>query len=566
MTRARSGSPRSASAQWWVALPIASALVAVAPLIVEGSIVKSYDWALHLFRVQAFAEALAEGTVLPRWIATVYGGWGAPVFVFHPPLAYYVGALPISFGSTPAIALIAVYGTGVLGLGIGAFHWFRTFTTPGRASCGAALLVLLPQILMLAYRFNMPGALLSLAFVPWAWHAVSQLGHRSEAPLRFACALALTLLAHVGTGLELCVLAIVSTLVRAFAEKHLAARIVTHAGLALGLAAALAAIYLLPAFGERHQVHLDAMLDGATTWRRNFVFDRHADPLPGYQADYGFMQWTNGVLLIALVLSGWIAATAKGWREWCRSWLPTGVAALLAFFLMTRVSAGLYEALPVLQSLQFSWRWQPVFAFLTVGAVLHATSPRPRDVASIGALAALVVVTTMSGVLLAPNTFPTLRARAYASVADQRWALARSRQDPLEHRPRAMQEQWARRLDTDYSAPAVVTKGEAKVIDAVVQHARRDVWVTAQTPATLRLKSLCYPGWALAVDGAPAEARCVPPGALAVDVQRGNHHVVGVYRGSGWQRTGAVLSAAGLLVVVLVAVRMRTRSEQPGNG
>src|SRR5690606_8988957 len=94
-------------------------------------------------------------------------GLGAPVFVFYSPGAYYLGSAILLLGADIAVALKLLQTVAILLLASSTFLWLRCVGARlPQAACAGLLTMLLPQLILLSLRFNMPAAALALAVVP----------------------------------------------------------------------------------------------------------------------------------------------------------------------------------------------------------------------------------------------------------------------------------------------------------------------------------------------------------------------------------------------------------------
>ena len=103
---------------------------------------RSADGLLHLHRAAALEHSLrVDHSLWPRFSSGLAYGYGAPLFSFFPPLAYYPASLAHSLGlSFPSSWLLSMSAYTVLA-GIGMFllgrHWTRSGL--GRLACHGRL-------------------------------------------------------------------------------------------------------------------------------------------------------------------------------------------------------------------------------------------------------------------------------------------------------------------------------------------------------------------------------------------------------------------------------------------
>ncbi|MEO6066135.1 MAG: 6-pyruvoyl-tetrahydropterin synthase-related protein [Lysobacterales bacterium] len=543
---------------------IVASVSAMLPLLLQPGLVRYFDWPLHLFWQQAFHDALSQGIAYPRWLATVNGHWGAPVFVFYPPLAYFVGALGVSVFGSAVAGLKLVFAAASVGVGVSSWVLLRAHALRWIAVMAAIAMALSPQVLALGYRFNMPGAALALVFVPWVLAPLfTDISSTQRRVLGVAVPFALVIASHLPTALQVGALACVIALVRSILSRELRIWKVVSLGTIFG--ALLSAIYLLPALAELGTVHADALLSGRTDIAFNLLYRSGTEGRPQFHSDYGFFEWVNAVLAGAMVMC--VANAARGGvrdEKFRRVALPAAVAALLAFFLSTQWALPVYEWVRPLRFVQFGWRWQPLFLMLAVVAMVasHACAiPRTSRKTPSGIVIAVICVglAASSLPLITLGGWAGLRSLERTDARDIAWALTRLQHDTLEHRPRAMGEYWQARLADDFTPTALVIEGIGNIEPTGETHHFRSWRVDATTPLKLRLKTLCFPGWQASIDGLPTHHACDEKGGVIVSLPQGSVDLQLEFRSTSSRRSGAMISLAALLIALWLAHRTRLR-------
>ena len=106
--------PRCAGRTFWP-----SPLVVMAPVLLWGE--RNQDsWQLNLVWASQFTEQLASNPY-PRWLDRSFDGFGAPVFYFYPPLAFYAtgavhyltAGLLSTFQDIWVVATLALFASGL---------------------------------------------------------------------------------------------------------------------------------------------------------------------------------------------------------------------------------------------------------------------------------------------------------------------------------------------------------------------------------------------------------------------------------------------------------------------
>src|SRR5215212_7909802 len=142
------GAPAGQAIQAMKAAPllllVATAAAAVGPLLLAGlpgSFASSgQDVGAALLWFHGFARAIARGAGWPRWLWDGNRGFGSPVFLFYPPVAYWAAAgvrRALRLDAADALLVSAVLWRA--GASVLAYVWLRTRMLPRPALFGAAL-------------------------------------------------------------------------------------------------------------------------------------------------------------------------------------------------------------------------------------------------------------------------------------------------------------------------------------------------------------------------------------------------------------------------------------------
>jgi len=318
-------------------LAVAAGIVAkplLSPPMVHDSFWIDYVWA------RQFAAELAAGNIYPRWLPASFGGLGAPVFYFYPPVAFYLVTLLDLAGFATYPSIILLFGLSFFASGIGAFLLFHE--TARWPLAGAVMFMVAPYHLL---DFTLRGALaesVAIALLPFLLIGFKRISEGKG--WHFAClGYALMILTHLPFALlaSLFVIAPFAVMKRA--------RLVP-AALATCLGIGLAAIYLVPA------IMLGPFRDEAQLFNE-------AQLLPGYWSLYAG-QWGDpffvGIHLVIASIA--IPAVLFAVRDRDpRLFYALAICALAAGLVP------LFWSLPILSKVQFSFRALP-FAELALAA------------------------------------------------------------------------------------------------------------------------------------------------------------------------------------------------------
>ena len=572
----------------------------------------THDGKFHLLRLFLLEHSLRAGLWFPRWLPDLFMGFGYPLFNFYAPLTYYLGVVFIRLGLDTYGALQTVTAGAVL-VGTAGMYTLATglLGTAPRGLFAAAAYVLAPYPFL--HNLYLRGAvpeMWGVALVPWVlWAGLQAYGRASfAASASLTIALSALVLLHnlsalIGVGLLLLWVAVLAAM-----DRHVAGirAIVAATAAALGLTA----FFWLPALAERGLVQFelawanyrevskwlyDPRLPVESIWDFDVPndqtpigpFDLHltypyTDNAPPKPSSGQAVLWCTGLLGVASLL-------------WCRRFRQAVPMALFlaiaaaAWWLTTKWSDGVWEAVALLRTLQFPFRLHSVIA-LGVAVAAAAALPRPaRFSLPLGAILVLLLAWQALANLPWPGTDqPANRAVDGARLRlgqIDRWAGETTTSNG-EFLPRSVW--WAiytpgiRRGNSIYER----TYPEREWMGGLVRPhtGTLDVhglysgpnWLAADvialTPATLAFRRIDFPEWQAFVDGRKATAYPVPyhPGEqarlgfLLVDVPAGQHRVWLQFRPTALRLVAQLVTAATLAGAGVAFLMWRWRQAAGG--
>ncbi len=588
-------SPPSSSLNARVSLPralgcaslIVAMLLFALPMLTHEKMQWGMDLSFASQMTKGMLDGLRDGYLYPRWVDAMSRSFGAPVFVFYPPLAYYASGLVALWTDDIAQAIQIVAILSALLSGLAFFVAARPITTELGASIGAAFYILLPYHVLDLYDRYAFAELVAFIWIPLLFRFVRDLSLRSSGgvALGLGASYAALVLTHLISA-YLVLLALVPYGVVRVARARAWPRLLPMAG--AGAAALLCcAVFLIPVLMEREHVYFEYFTESFFgNWRRNFAF---RNPV-----EFGFTESEIRPSIEKCVAStGLFSLLALGllFLRFPRSAARAGeaqrngllYAALCAWviFLQLPVSTPVWASLPGLATAQFPWRFgllQVLFASLQAACLF---CPPERASAAGGDLAQRFspgrILQTRSGAVLAALVLAATPA-AYVSVDltdnrhfvyDGRIALEPRVQSKVlqEYIPRTSSLRKEVNGLPFVADPRARWLGEGQVeIVSWTSHARRLV-VEARAPGTLLVATFVYPGWQAVVDGRPVEIEpTTPAGLIGIPLPAGRHEAEVVFTATPPRRVGGWISLASLaasLTLALVLWLRRRRAATP---
>lgn len=372
-------------------------LVVSAPLWKLGFPLQSDDAKCHIVWLEGFAAQRWKGDFYPRWLPNSNAGLGSPAFFYYPPLASWMSCLFDGFARTNSPLGTATLHAATLALGRSAafalvassltlYAWLQTLAPRRFAAVVAALSLISPY--RAATDIYVRGAFAehwAFVWLPLILMATQNLA-RGENSRRAWCALtfsyALLWLTHPPTALIFAPLALAYSVFSATSSTRSRAAVAISTGSALVFSLTIAAIYLLPALRMEKYVWMEEMRAGRFFYANGFI------PLKSARSGFRMLKISLGTLLLlsisgAAILAFLSAAGDEKTENMRRAkfWL---VVAIFAGLMTTSLSTPLYVVLPVLQRIQFPFRWLAILSVaaspLMCGAMEILARRAPRDI------------------------------------------------------------------------------------------------------------------------------------------------------------------------------------------
>jgi uncharacterized membrane protein len=531
---------------------IALALPVCIPLFTSGVV-----WGHHAFgyfpRLIEVHQNLVNGIVLPRWAPDLGHGYGQPLFIFHPPMFYWVAEVWHLLGLDVVTAVNLAAAVVVVAAAFAMFLLGRLYYGETGGWLAAAAYLYAPYFavnLFVRWALEELTAFPLFALALYGFGAFARGGRRLHWMLG-AVAYAAALCCHFPGGLLFTPVLMAFLAVTAWMERSWRVLAAQAAGLMAGLA--LSAWAWLPALAEKQYVAMDRVT-GAIHYTSHFVqFYQFLFTSWGYGhsvkgTDDGMsfaMGWSHVLLIVAACV--WSARhPGKGHGRLMRLFAVTAVA-LCA--LMLKESVWLWDRVPLLPYVQFPWRLLGPAALCgamlaaALGPALDSLEKR-RGLALAGALALLIV----------PN-LSHLRGPRTVDVDLAQWGPRELSIKGFETTTTGeVTPRWTTSQQRYDAAAATVSVGRASIRDLARTPFSWSGAVIADTDSRVRVSFTYYPGWTVRLDGRLVEASPAPgSGLVEFAVPAGAHEVDVSFGRSTARGVGEGISLLALLVLGALA-------------
>lgn len=547
--------------------------------------VVSDDSLNHLIMSRHFADQLWAGDLYPRWLFDMNAGLGSPVFQFYGPVPFYITALfrPL-LGHDPEgwhqLGLAA--SLAVIASGFSAYAWLGRLAGRRAALVGAVLYMSAPYHLAVdLYQRFFFAELWGFVWMPLIMlFARASVRGGVGALAGLSLSYALLIMTHLPTTLLFSWVPVAYALWMAEPGDRIGPLVRVVGGMLLGIG--LSAIYLLPAMATQEYVRFGQMESGFYYFANHFLFygPRLDDAgLNEYLSYLGII----ASLMLFVSLAAWQLGRATQQADERREsnfWILT---AAMAFFMQLYLSKPLWEAVAILQDVQFPGRFNTVFTLAMAALVVLWTGSKDMSFGSTNtAMWIIVALFVLLGSVPVLKTYPQYRLWSIAPTLDSLIAgvsemRANTKAEaPSEYDRDAVLLEAAKISRYNFFLPqwsnpglfaetheavqamehlaaqrdhAYLIKGEGSVQVQRWEPPHIELAVTAKSPVRLELLQLYYPGWVARLDDGSTRLEVgpsSPDGLLEVKVPPGTHRILIDRESLPEERAGQVISGVSL--------------------
>ncbi len=550
-------------------------LVAIQPFT-QSQMLLSDDAALHLYRTIVLDHSLRyDDPIYPRFSSALAYGYGAPLFNYFSPLAYYLPrtlhVIGLSFVDAWLAAMVLYLWVAM----VGAFLLGRILTNTTGGIIAAVAYLYSPYLLYDAVSRGTITEVAGLALLPAVLYALTRLVRQPAATSFF---IAVTVYSafiplHNIVTLHGSLLIAAYAIVIAFTSARPFRMMVLLACVGI-LSVGLTAFFWLPALGETNWIKLPAitasLADLDVTRHLRDIRDVLVWPAPvdPRQQQAGVPITVSWVALITAGIGVVIAFLTKHQRIHLLFWTA---ALLVSLFMNTPTSAWVWEHVPLLHYTQFAWRVLGIASLaLAVLTCLgfHVIEPHIRK----HRLGNVVVIGLVIGLILysLPFTYrPTqgldaldvLSAQRHERVYGEVALSSYSEYLPVWASPTIDPEALLPLWEVSPVIPRWTNTDGIQIQQESWGGTSATFQVAVDRERTITLAWLYTPNWAVYVDGLHVNPFPDDDGLLTFNLPAGQANVSVKYELSDFQRLGIFISGLTLCLFI-TALLMWPKSTQ----
>jgi len=497
---------------------------ALLPLLKPGFFTMHDDQ--QVVRLALLDEALRAGQFPVRWLSGLGFGFGYPLFIFYPPLVYYLGEIYHLLGFNFINSIKLVFATAFLASALTMYYWAKHHFGRLPALVAAIFYTYAPYHAVDAYVRGALAELFAFVWLPLILLAIDKLWIKPKFRwfLTLIASYAALMLTHNLIFLPFSLILGVYLITKILLSKSKARLLSTsHTTLALTLGLLLTTFFWLPALHDKQFTLVDNILRA-----ERYIYSLHyVEPQQLWNSLWGYGGSGPGPLdgisfkigkphLIASALSILLFLALKFRSKKINPFpiLVPLVLLILSAYATTSYSSWLWDWFTPIQYLQFPWRFltfTALFSSFLAGASVFLIAKLFKRT-----LIILIFALTLSALqliphvkLFTPQTFIDATDQDYLSEEFITWHTSKTSFEfvPKQVATTTDNELGITQVDINQTnlpiSPYSVLGGQTQVGILTNKPHFKQFSLTVIEPTTFQLNTFYFPGWVAYVDSKP---------------------------------------------------------------
>jgi len=470
-----------------------------------------------------FHDNLISGNFLPRWASETGRGYGYPLFVFRPPLVYWIGEIPRIFSLSPPLSFKIISAISIV-LAAVSFFYFSSLILSKRGALLSSLIYIFSPlpVKILSFQSNYDEIASLVLFPLTLFLAAGHLLQKKDSDKKnsfFPLTISMTALFLSTTSTKPCALSLLIWIfVFSFYTKDTSNKKPLYSTLCSLIASlALSSFYWIPAICQKNLVYGKVEHTGALI------------------ASVGVIP----LVLCALPITLRIARKNTGRGE--KILLLTGIGTLSLVFAEKIFSCEIF--FPDKDSLILFFIL-PLLSLLC-GMVFHERKTAIKSVLIFIFFVALIMLSCFTSFLqnLSQSQFADVIISPYEKPPFDVWQ---------EYMPRSV-----KKIPEDkFVFPIKIISGRAKILREVYFPEKRGMRLkTGSEGCRIRLNLFNYPGWKISIKELPdISTETDDTGRMFVNIPKGVYFLRIEYHQQFTDNLGALVSYVALLILFLMFI------------
>jgi uncharacterized membrane protein len=510
-----------------------------------------FDMLTDIRFASALKDAMLAGELFPGWANDNFG-FGSIGIRFYPPIAFYVLAFTEMLTADWFWALWANLFFWMFLGSIGMFVFVKEWGTPAQGLIAGIGYAIVPQHLSEVFQFFLFAEFAAWGLIPFCFLFLTRICRNGKwiDVVLFAIAYSLLVLTHLPTTIIVSFCLPIYVLVVMDWRNYRPVFTRLAAAVALTVAATLFRWVTIIA-------EFDWLQHNDSKWANGY-YQYAAWLFPNTltarsQFLYVLSSWLFDiaiVMTVALIIPALVylfkTRTEKASSHWKIIAASAGVTTF-AFFMLSKPSQFIWDALPFLQKLQFPWRWMSMVSFAAVVAFALSV-PRLLDIVQgrrrFVAYPALALVVT----IILFNITQIIIPSAPIPVAEFSEVEKKVAEEPMFE---GWWPVWAK--EGAFETPERVTAGARFVDTSKWESLDRAFTIQEGEPVKVRVATFYYPYWKATVNDKPTTIEPDINGAILIPTSGEYSKVRLTFEEPGRNKIAKVVSLATWIVLFVVA-------------
>ncbi len=345
-------------------------ILACLPILLNG-IPSSMDIPQQYQLAQSFYDSILNGQVYPGWADQPNYGYGDVSVRFYPLLAYYILSffryLSGNWFDASCLFFITLYFVS----GIGVYFFARENSSPAASLFAAIAYIWLPYHILEIYIGSLFAESTAMAILPFCLLFINRVCRNGR--LIDICGLAvsfgLILISHLPTSIIASMTLLIYSLFTINWKNYL--KNILKLAVSVFFSFLMSSFYLVKIITEMNNVQhaTEAYSTGTYSYKGHFILSYLFPFAEIRTSSPSSLMNLTAVISIAVLIPGMIFYFRRKKKDKINSLTNVATVTIFSFIMATPLSIFIWELLPILQKIQFPFRWLTIF---TLGTAIFA--------------------------------------------------------------------------------------------------------------------------------------------------------------------------------------------------
>ena len=501
-----------------------------------------------------FTEQMKEGVIYPRWMSLDFYGYGAPVFILYPPLAFYLTAFVNIFTDSIVTAMNYSKLAALFLSSVGIFLYAKEILREKYALIAAISYLMMPFTVMQFYLLGAFASTISFSWFPYILlytHRYIKDGEISNIIYLIICYSGL-ICTHLINAYMFTYVFILYLVVLAIINKQIGKTKIIP--VVIITAMLLSSAFTLPLLFEKQHVNLNTFIKNNNynygEYTNFFILPDMTRNLPLdhswviYHTTYVLVTMLFCTLIVFVLLNVLKKDNYKKNKEVFFIGVEFTGVAIISILLLFGPSKMFWQVLPFFKYIQFPARWMNITNFVCaiLIAILLYYLPLKKRLIYIFILSISFVLLDYKYMIIA-NVF---EGQALFPVKEVNWTI--------EHLPSGIS------LDEIANSNIQTKKvelkngsGKLRIVDW--KPTERIISIKGGQPSTIKVATFNFPGWTADIDGRITQIKTEKnTSAIIIDIPAGEHLLKLVFKDTPIRMYGKIISFSTLMLALLFLI------------